>query len=407
VRLASSVVLALACASAVGAQTFSGRGFAEGRGFFYPQTTITDADHVIGDALLRAEAFFKPAPWIQFAAGLDARAGDQVEDSWHLDFSDRTAERPRLSVRRLSATLTRHGFTVDVGKQFIRWGKTDIVTPTDRFAPRDFLYVFEYEFIAVTGVRASATAGTETFEAVWVPRFTPSRIPLPDRRWSVVPADTAPGPVVDAGRVLPEGSQVGFRWSHVSTLFEASASYFDGFNNLPDVRVDVKPNPLEIDATTIYPAIRSFGGDAAVPLRWLTVKAEAAYVTSQSLQSDEYVLYVVQLERQSGEWVFVGGYAGEVVTEHRSLLAFAPDRGVTRALLGRASYTIDPNRSAAFEGALRQNGDGGYARGEYSQTYGQHWRATVAGTLVRGKPTDFFGQYRRNSHVTLSLRYSF
>ena len=119
------------------------------------------------------------------------------------------------------------------------------------------------------------------------------------------------------------------------------------------------------------------------------------------------MLWVVQLERQTGEWVFVGGYAGEVVTERRSLLPFAPDRGVARALLGRASYTIDPNRSVAFEGALRRSGDAGYARGEYSQAFGQHWRATVAVTLIRGEPTDFIGQYRRNSHVTLSLRYSF
>ena len=76
-------------------------------------------------------------------------------------------------------------------------------------------------------------------------------------------------------------------------------------------------------------------------------------------------------------------------------------------MLGRASYTIDPKRSVTLEGALRQNGDGGYVKAEYSQAYGQHWRATVAGTLIRGEPTDFFGRYRRNSHVTVSLRYSF
>jgi len=28
----------------------------------------------------------------------------------------------------------------------------------------------------------------------------------------------------------------------------------------------------------------------------------------------------VQLERQSGEWLFVGGYAGEHVTERRAAL---------------------------------------------------------------------------------------
>ena len=79
--------------------------------------------------------------------------------------------------------------------------------------------------------------------------------------------------------------------------------------------------------------------------------------------TDEYVLYVLQLERQKGEWVFVGGYAGEAVTRSGSSRAFAPDRGLSRAFVARASYTLDPNRSVAFEGAVRQQGEGFYAKG--------------------------------------------
>ena len=77
-------------------------------------------------------------------------------------------------------------------------------------------------------------------------------------------------------------------------------------------------------------------------------------------------MYVVQLERQSGEWIFVGGYAGEVVTIRRASLTFAPDRALTRAIIGRASYTIDSNRTVAFEGAVRQNGDGLFGKVDYS-----------------------------------------
>jgi hypothetical protein len=89
------------------------------------------------------------------------------------------------------------------------------------------------------------------------------------------------------------------------------------------------------------------------------------------------------------------------------LLTFAPDRGLTRAIVGRASYTVDVNRSVAFEAAVRQNGDGEYLKVEYSQARGGHWRATLGGALIRGEPDDFIGQYNRNSHVTLALRYSF
>ena len=382
----------------VAAQTLSERGMIEGVAFGFPQEAPNDRTQLVGDFLAREEVFFKPAPWIQFAGGVDLRANthDQVEDRWRVDIADRGAQRPRLSVRRASATVARGPLTVDAGKQFIRWGKTDVITPTDRFAPRDFLNVVDNEFLAVTGVRAAAQLRDETIEAVWVPRLTPSRVPLLHQRWVVVPADVAALPIVQIPATLPRGSQTGLRWSHVGAGFEYSAAFFDGFNHLPT-----------IDRGLMYPPIRMYGTDAAVPTRWFTIKGEAAYFTSPSIAADEYVLYVVQIERQTGEWVLVGGYAGEAVTERRASLTFAPDRGLTRSIVGRASYTLDVNRSIAFEGAFRQNGDGEYAKLEYSQARGQHWRTTLTAVGIAGHADDFLGQYHRNSHVTATVRYSF
>jgi hypothetical protein len=393
----------------VSAQSITQRGFVDGSLFVYPQTAPNDDVRAVGDGLAREEIVFKPAVWMQFAGGLDVRANSHglVDDSWQLDFSDRTRLRPRLSVRRLSATLHRGRFTLDAGKQFIRWGKTDIVTPTDRFAPRDFMTVVTTEFIAVTGVRGTVTAGSDTIEGVWVPRFTPSRLPLIDQRWTPIPPSAAGIPIVEAAAPLPGGSQAGVRWSHLGSAFEFAASFFDGFNHLPTIVSDIRRAPPQIALTRIYPAIRTYGLDAAMPTKWFTLKGEAAYFTTPEPDADEYVLYVLQVERQSGEWVFVGGYAGEAVTVRRALLTFAPDRGLSRSIVARASYTIDPNRSVAFETSVRQTGDGVYAKAEYSQARGQHWRATVGGVLIAGDESDFLGQYNRNSHATVSLRYSF
>lgn len=400
--------------AAAGAQTLSVRGFVEGAGALFPQGTIIDPTRGVANFIARGELFGEPASWIQFGAGLDLRADShgQVERSWRIDYGDRGLRRPRLSVRRLSVSLTRGPYTVDVGKQFVRWGKTDIVTPTDRFAPRDFLTVIETEFLAIDAVRAVAQVGEETFEGVWAPSFTPSRMPLLDQRWSGVPPEVASIPLVDAGAATPSGSQVGFRWSHVGAAMEYSLSYFDGFNHLPAIQSNVKPAPLEVVVTRLYPSVRVYGADLAAPTPWFTVKGETAYFTASSRSSteaigDDYVLYVVQIERQAGEWMFVGGYAGEVVTRARSSVTFAPDRGLSRAIVARASYTLGPTRSVAFEGAVRQNGRGVYARAEYSAAHGQHWRTTVAGVAIGGDAEDFLGQYRRNSHATLTLRYSF
>src|SRR5207247_8827216 len=111
----------------------------------------------------------------------------QGERDFKLSWQDREARRPSGEVRRLSATYHDGPITFEVGKQFIRWGKTDIVTPTDRLAPRDFLTVVDNEFVAVTAARLSFEKGENTVEAVFSPAFTPSRIPLLNQRWAPSP----------------------------------------------------------------------------------------------------------------------------------------------------------------------------------------------------------------------------
>ena len=76
-------------------------------------------------------------------------------------------------------------------------------------------------------------------------------------------------------------------------------SFFDGLDYRPNLRIAVQPKVPSIEIAKEYPHIRSYGADGAVPTRWFTIKGEAAYVTSSTPHTDEYVLYVVQLERQT------------------------------------------------------------------------------------------------------------
>jgi hypothetical protein len=225
----------------------------------------------------------------------------------------------------------------------------------------------------------------------------------------VLPAGVPPDlQIRDLGAAYPGGPQFGVRWNHVGVGFELSGCFYQGFQHLPllDARA-VSLVPPRVEFLRRYPDLRLYGADAAVPLPWFTVKAEAAYFTTSSAQSDEYVQYVLQLERQKGEWFFIGGYAGEAVTLRRSPFGFAPDRGLARAILAHTGYNLDANRTISMEAALRQNGQGLWIRWLYSHALGQHWRAAAGFVLIRGHPGDFLGQYRRNSHASLALRYSF
>jgi hypothetical protein len=338
---------------------------------------------------------------------LRANSHGQVENAWRLDWQDRHVRRARASIRRLTATLTTGRLTLDVGKQFIRWARADVLNPIDRFAPRDFLNVIDSEFLAVTGARASLQAGSQTFEAVWVPQLTPSRMPLLTQRWTVVPAVGAGLSFVDAGSRFPKRAQTGARWRHTGSVFEAGASYFDGFNHFPAIELTPLEDVGAVALTRVFPRLRTYGADMAIPTQWLTFKAEAAYFISPADAFAKYALYVAEIERQVGEWMLTAGYAGTVVTRSSIPLAFDPERSLARSFIARASYVVDPRRTIAVEAVARQNGDGYYLKAEYSQALGDHYRVTVTPVLLGGDQHDFLGQYTRNSHVSLALRASF
>jgi hypothetical protein len=405
-----ALLLVLLIAAPASAQEFTYRGFGQIQSTVYPQSAPQDDEHAVVEALFRIEPAYRAAEWLTLSGSIDARLDtiDQVERTWRVDVRDRGLQRPPLSLRHARATVRKGPLTADVGKQFIRWGKADILNPTDRFAPRDFLEVTDDEFLAVIGARGQYVRGPHSIDVAWVPVFTPSRTPLIGRRWAPLQPQTfGTTGFIDLDPTFPDRSQYGVRWNAVGPGFDVSASYFDGFNHLPQFTAfPLSSRPL-VALQRTYAPLRMVGADAAVPLRWFTVKGEIASLFTTSRTADDVVVYVVQLERQSGELSLVVGYAGEIVTERRSEFDFAPDRGLTRAFLGRAGYTIDATSDVSFEAAVRQNLDGVWIKGQYSEAFGAHWRATIAGAGIGGRERDFIGQYRRNSHLVATLRYSF
>ena len=387
------------------AQQFSQRGYVETKGLFFPLAMPGDSSHAIGETILRWEGSLALGPSWKLNGSFDARADTHRQDEreFRIDWQDRTLQRPALSLRRLSATYHRGKFTAEFGKQFIRWGKADIFNPTDRFAPRDLLEGINYDFLGVLAARATYESGRNTIDLVFTPRITPSRAPLPYQRWSAIQAGYR---VQDSGAAYPGAGQVGVRWNHMAKGFEFSGSFFEGFANLPSVDVRFR-NLSDAAFTRFFPKQRMFGVDAATPLRWFTLKGESAHFTSTDRRSDEYFLFVIQAERQQGEWSFVGGYAGEIVTAERSALFLSADRALTKAFLGRAGYTISVSKSVALETAIRQDGKGAYLKGEYSQSFGQHWRVTGGVVLLHADADSPLSRYYRNSHGLLSIRYSF
>lgn len=391
------------------AQSIDQRGFLESRALLFPQDAPNDSAQGVNQSLLRWEGSYKSASWLKFNGSFDARLDThrQVDRELRVSLDDRTTQRPALALRQLSATIHKDKVTAELGRQLIRWGKTDILTPTDRFAPRDYLSsVVDSDFLGVTAARVTVAGANDSFDVIWQPWFTPSRTPLLNQRGTALPPGSNGVAIVDAGARYPGRGQYGARWNHIASGYEYSLSYFDGFNSLPLFDAQFDPRTAVVRAQRFYPTMRMYGADMAVQLPWVTVKGEAGYFTTSTPGAQNYVLYVLQVERQVKEWSLVGGYAGETVTQGaNNPLRFTPDRGFAKSFVGRAALTIDVNRSLVVESAVRAGGS--FVRFEYSQTFGQHWRVTPGVAWIRGSASDFLGQYHRNSYLSLAVRYSF
>ena len=217
--------------------------------------------------------------WLTLAGSIDARIDTigQVEREWRFDVRDRGLQRPAFSLRDARATVRRGTLAVDLGKQFIRWGKADILNPTDRFAPRDFLEVTDDEFLAVIGARGQYERGAHSVDVVWVPTFTPSRTPLIGGRWAPLQPQTfGTTGFLDLGPCFRSARSTALAGMCSVQVLRRPLSYFDGFNHLPQfTAIPLSGRPL-VALQRTYAPLRMGGADAAVPLRWFTVKGEIA-----------------------------------------------------------------------------------------------------------------------------------
>ncbi len=225
--------------------------------------------------------------------------------------------------RRLAPPLTRGPFTLELGKQFVRWGKTDIVVPTDRFAPRDYLTVVDCAVPRRSRrCEARPVPAVHTIELVWAPRLhaqpsspcsaSAGRCSLLARRQPCRSSKRRrrfPG----EGRLASAGARFG-----IARILGVVLRRLQSPSRHPASTPSTRPSET-IEFSRVYPPIRSYGADAAVPLA-AGSRSRPRPHTSRRRRTDHGRIRALRraVERQSGEWLFVGGYAGEVVTTRRS-----------------------------------------------------------------------------------------
>lgn len=174
-----------------------------------------------------------------------------------------------------------------IGKQFIFWGTADWINPTDNLNPWDFKNIaaeIEDYRIAVSALKADYYLGDRwTLEGVWIPRFTPHKVPL------TAPDSMGHLPVVLLDPTLPrnelESSEYAIRLASQLFQIDYSFSYYHGFDKNPSVLVtpefDENFLPVRIVFEPHYFPLQVFGMDFVTIAGKFSLKGEGAYFLTQ------------------------------------------------------------------------------------------------------------------------------
>ena len=307
----------------------------------------------------------------------------------------------------MSFHYTHGAFRIEAGKQVLHWGQMDFSSPTDKLAPRDYLNPASADTLGAFAVRAVADTGPHSLEVVYLPHFTPSRIPLLDRRWLILPTEFDGYTYHSQSVQYPGGGQFGVRYHQIVSPYEFSVCYFEGFKTLPTFLYDKDPVHMNLNYQTLYPKMRMVGADFAAPWRGLLWKVESAYIDAASPHVTSAWTYAVQAEKTADKWQWAVEFAGDKLTQDKRPNTLDLDRATRDAVSGHVAWTPNPRQTVSAEWFVHPDGKAFVTRILYSRNLYSTFRAAGGFLWIGGSQSDPLARYNVNSYITLQLRYSF
>lgn len=312
--------------------------------------------------------------------------------------------------------------TVRAGRQIIVWGRSDRISPTDVVGARD--YTFR------SGDDDEQREGTDSLLLRWhlneavsvtglTSRFEPHRLP------------TGQLPAGRLDPVIPTRPEYGLRIDRNGAGFDASLSYFDGFDK--GRRYWFGPN-VAIPSAGIfqhtYEPIRMVGLDAATssgrwtfrgelarirttpdcggcPLAGRTVSRAVIGVDRDVLESGNVSLQLFGVRRsgyigpdsQPGAMQTIGLGLDRLNAEFGAI-----ERGATFRIADRF---LNDRLRAEFSGILDLTQSSELLRGRLSYALSDRGRLDLGIDRFRGPPQSYFGSRRRNDAAWVELAWLF
>jgi len=346
------------------------------------------------------------AEWEAVADNRHFSAG--VMDDW----SETQARRYHLNARELYALWRFEKVDLSVGKRLFAWGKAESYNPIERLNAYEFQDFLEARKLGAPSLALEAFGARGSLAFVFIPQFTPARLPREDNRWFRAPLPPPElGPLPDfavAPRELPAAALDNAQWAvraqgRLGPL-DLAFSYYSGFDPVPVAELRLGPDPL---ATPVYNPIDEYGIAFVLPWSGVVLQGEAAYRVTGKGYDDDFLTYVVGFTRSwTGRSLENARFTLEFVDE--TLVDEAPpsarfatefNRPFHKTLFANLSLTWFNGFTAEVKLSYETGKGDGYLQALIRRRVSDLWEIEGGVDIIEGDPDGFWGAWDANDRL--------
>ena len=323
-----------------------------------------------------------------------------------------------------------------LGRQMIIWGKADGVFITDIISPKDLseflLRDFDEVRTGITSLKADYYLGNNTFEFVWIPKFTPTIMPDESSIWSRQLSFILPTTTDYSKSEVPstlENSEVFLKFSGMSSLidFEIMAGTMwddDPTMHISPVMEQGNPQPIGFTLTPQHHRLTLGGGSFSTEINGIVFRSEGAYYTGKKfaalnavglpidLIGKDYLQYLIGIDFNFGDARLSSQFIQRKIMDHNdsivlgetdNMMTFMVNRTLIRETLTLQlfGYVGLSNEDALIRPTITYDFADGFEILAGANVFYRHNDSTSPDI------NEMFGYYDDNDMVYLKVKYSF
>ncbi len=360
---------------------------------------------------------------LNFTAAAEYRADNRHFTSGAIDdWTEQDSRRFHINLREAYFKLTAGKADLFVGKKVYAWGKADAFNPTDNINPSDYLDFLISEKIGVLSAELSISGTNAGLDLVYIPLFTPSRIPAQNNRWAINPEPFLPPMVayVFGKPTFPEeeweNGQAAVRfWATLGSL-DIALSAYRGYDSIPAILVGEDPETLYLTLDPVYNEIKEYGLSLARPFGETLLYMEASYRETEADYDDDFLAFAVGLNRSF--------YVGSAIEEIRLTLEYIDEAFITEkenanrvtsdlarpfrdSVLGEINFVFNEDMGLKIRYAYNLEENDYLFQPQFDYSFSDAFKMEAGLDLIEGDPETFWGNWDSNSRFFSKLKFFF